>query len=230
MCNCCLTSNSKLTIAARILLLPAIFLMIMPFVLPKANINNVIPLQTPLYVIPMAIMVATLLLRSFDCFTGYIYEKNIKFSDLLDHTEIDKDKKERFIIYHRCLIIFLSACLVGILVYYYIFSIQYNAIDIITIAGVTRGIISLYFDAQHIFSRYAKKILLKAKQRSFKKKLSHSPSLSAINGTSVNVQTVITLAERGEATPVPPLDLNRSNELLSANQRSDSGSLVIELK
>jgi hypothetical protein len=198
MGNC---SSNKTVIISRVCLLPSIFLTIMPY-LPIPHMEII---RTPIYVVPFCVLSAVLLFHSFACFTNYLYERSVKFSDLMDETEFETGKKERYLRYHRYFTILLSACLIGLLIYYYQFIYVNTDGDYITLLILVRGIITYYFDIQHMISRYVKTLLHKHKKRLVRKRTFGSPSFVASTPTP----------KQGNAnvSAMPPLRLNESSSL-----------------
>ena len=197
MGNC---SSNKTIIISRICLLPSIFLTIMPYL----SIQHLDILQTSYYVIPLSVISAALLFHSFACFTNYLYERSVKFSDLMDETEFETDRKERYLRYHKYFTILLSACLAGVLIYYYGYVYVHTEFDYITLFVIIRGIITYYFDIQHMISRYIKTLLHKHKKRLIRKRTFGSPSAVAVT-PPINAMSGV--------GAMPPLRLDDSNSL-----------------
>ena len=135
-------------------------LSMLPFVVSEMSKVN-----TPYYVVPMIVVGAVFGFLSIPFMTSYLDGKSVTMRDLIDHTQVEEDKKNHYKQVYMYSIFVLSAILVGILTYYFAFEVEVSALTWIEVAGMMRGLISYYFDIQHTISKIIKKVLHIHKQQ-----------------------------------------------------------------
>jgi hypothetical protein len=151
MCNIIFSKIPKWSLL--IIFLLSLFITLLPTI-PELEVLN-----TPYYVVPMSILTSLIAFYSIPFFTEYLYEREIKFKDLVDHSALTLEEKNKYLLYHKYGLYILSAGLCGWIIYYYIFEFRTSKLSWFETFGMIRGIITYYYDFQHIASRYMKKLL-----------------------------------------------------------------------
>ncbi|AYV78312.1 MAG: hypothetical protein Edafosvirus9_26 [Edafosvirus sp.] len=141
--------------------------------MPYLPYNEVNIFVTPFYIVPVFFVTSLLLFHSIPQATDYIYSKNIKFSDLIDSNEIQQEAKERYIRYHRIMMVILLSITISVIVYYYEFIYKLRDRGLFEMFAVIRGfIIQIYLDVQKKAAEILKTILYKKKEYHIKKRSS----------------------------------------------------------
>ena len=149
-------------------------------------------LNTPYYIVPISILTALVVFMVVPYFTDYIYERNVKFKDLVDHFAMQPDEKIKYLTWHRYLLFVLSSCVIGCLVYYYVFEFRNSSLTWFEMTGMVRGIVTYYYDIQHVISRYIKNFLHSIKEYVKKQKsISESPSLTFTENDSIQMNNIV---------------------------------------
>lgn len=177
-----------------------IFCLIMAFI--PYGIHEMRVLRTPFYVVPMTTLGTICGFLSFSLFTNYIYSKSLKFSDLTDTYVADPKKKEVYKVRHRFGMIVLSACLVGVLVYYMLYDYEVAKLPWLATLSILRGLITLYFDVQHTISKVLIKVLHMHKQRASTRNLLETKKHDGIEMTTPRVE----LGDVAVEVTVPSVD------------------------
>jgi hypothetical protein len=165
------TPASQMTVNYRVVFLRIACLLFLSFGIFPFFIKVFEPVRTPFYFVPMVFISAICGFLSIPFLTGYLYSKSVTMNDLIDHTQVEEEKKETYKRTHKYLIYILSGILVGIFAYYFGFKVEVSALNWIEIAGMMRGFISYYFDIQHTGSKILKNMLHIHKQRVIRKRI-----------------------------------------------------------